>query len=95
MAQRSRRWRRGSKCNSGFSGSSGKAEAGAGSKSVDQLMTEGRRDPGSYHHITKLGACLVKIAGAVTDVGGPMCHGAIVCRELAYHCRRNRERISS
>jgi pyruvate,water dikinase len=23
----------------------------------------------------------VKIAGAVTDVGGPMCHAAIVCRE--------------
>ncbi len=25
--------------------------------------------------------CFVKIAGAVTDVGGPMCHAAIVCRE--------------
>jgi pyruvate,water dikinase len=23
----------------------------------------------------------VKIVGAVTDVGGPMCHAAIVCRE--------------
>jgi pyruvate,water dikinase len=23
----------------------------------------------------------VKIAGCVTDVGGPMCHAAIVCRE--------------
>jgi pyruvate,water dikinase len=23
----------------------------------------------------------VKIAGAITDVGGPMCHAAIVCRE--------------
>jgi len=25
--------------------------------------------------------CFVTIAGAITDVGGPMCHAAIVCRE--------------
>ncbi len=32
-----------------------------------------------HHHPGHLP--FVKIKGAVTDVGGPMCHAAIVCRE--------------
>jgi pyruvate,water dikinase len=67
----------------GSPGSSGVAEGKARVlKSVDQLMD--LKDGEILVATTtspSWAPAFVKIAGAVTDVGGPMCHAAIVCRE--------------
>jgi pyruvate,water dikinase len=67
----------------GSPGSSGVAEGKARVlKSVDQLidLKEGEILVATTTSPSWAPA-FVKIAGAVTDVGGPMCHAAIVCRE--------------
>jgi pyruvate,water dikinase len=67
----------------GSAGSSGIAEGPARVlKSAEQLAD---LQPGEILVATTTSPSwapsFVKIAGAVTDVGGPMCHAAIVCRE--------------
>ena len=67
----------------GSPGSSGIAEGKARVlKSVDQLvdLKEGEILVATTTSPSWAPA-FVKIAGAITDVGGPMCHAAIVCRE--------------
>ena len=67
----------------GSPGSSGIAEGRARVlKSVDQLMDlkEGEILVATTTS-PSWAPSFVKIAGAITDVGGPMCHAAIVCRE--------------
>ena len=67
----------------GSPGSSGIAEGRARVlKNVDQLadLKEGEILVATTTSPSWAPA-FVKIAGAVTDVGGPMCHAAIVCRE--------------
>ena len=67
----------------GNPGSSGVAEGKARVlKTVDQLadLQEGEILVATTTS-PSWAPCFVKIAGAVTDVGGPMCHAAIVCRE--------------